>query len=157
MTKQYFTKVVEEEKELLFRLAFAILNNIDDAEDAVSEAIMIAWKERIKLRDKKKLRNWLIQISLNAAKKIYRNNRKEIPIEQVLDKNAAVAVTDEYDIWDDVMRLPEKYRIAIILYYYRELSIKEISETLHIPEGTVKTRLSRAKEKLRVMCASNRY
>ncbi len=155
--KQYFAKVIQEEQDLLFRLAFCILHNETDAEDAVSDAILKAWEKRETLRDSEKLRSWLIRILLNQSKTMLAKRKREIPTEQVFFEAKAVEGKEEGGIWDDVMKLPEKYRIVIILYYYRELSIKEISKALHISVGTVKSQLSRAKEKLRVMCASNRY
>lgn len=145
---QYFTQVVEEEKDLLYRLAYNIMQNTADSEDAVAEAICKAWESRKKLRKPENFRSWLIRITINTAKNmtIKRNHMRPVDdIEPYCQNQQEVSG----DIWYCLEQLKQKERIVVILYYYKGFSVKEIAGILRIPEGTVKSRLSKARENLR--------
>lgn len=89
-----------------------------------------------------------MQITANEAKKIYVGNKRRIPQENM--EELMPAFRDDYhELWDVVMGLEMVYREAILLYFYESLSIREIAKALHVPEGTVKSRLSRGKSLLR--------
>jgi RNA polymerase sigma-70 factor (ECF subfamily) len=71
-------------------------------------------------------------------------------METALEDNAdAYESETPYDVWEAVQKLDEKYRALIVLYYYEDFSIKHISEILSMPQNTVKTRLSRGRNKLK--------
>lgn len=91
-----------------------------------------------------------MQITANEAKAIYRRNKKICPVEW--DENLSPEFYDDYhELWDAVMRLEDGYRDVIVLFYYEQFSVKEISKILGCKEGTVKSRLFRAKEVLKTM------
>lgn len=134
----------------MYRLALAMLHNRQDAEDAVSEAVLKAYEKRRTLRDQDRFRPWIMQITANEARKIYGRNRRTTPVEDV--EAYMPAFRDEsHELWDVVMQLEAAYREVVMLYFYERFSIKEIGRILHIPEGTVKSRLSRGKRRLREM------
>ncbi|MCH5266534.1 MAG: sigma-70 family RNA polymerase sigma factor [Lachnospiraceae bacterium] len=154
ITKEYFAEVVEEQKDLMLRLAYSVLHNVADAEDAVSEAILKAWTKRNHLRDKGKMKNWLLRIVLNDSCNIIRRRRKEKLVEDAqsyIEKVTEMYEEEESGIWQLVLKLREEYRGVVVMHYYGELSVKEISKVLRIPEGTVKTRLHRARTELKDM------
>lgn len=146
--KETFASLVLEYTPNLYRLTFGILHNREDAEDAVCESILKAYEKIHTLRKAECFRAWMMQIAANEAKKIYAKNKKSTSVENMEDYMPAFA-DDYHELWDIVMEMDVVYRETIILYFYERLSIKEISEVLHIPEGTVKSRLSRGKAQLR--------
>ena len=146
--KETFASLVLEYTPNLYRLTFGILHNREDAEDAVCESILKAYEKIHTLRKAECFRAWMMQIAANEAKKIYAKNKKSTSVENMEDYMPAFA-DDYHELWDIVMEMDVVYREAIILYFYEQLSIKEIGEVLHIPEGTVKSRLSRGKAQLK--------
>lgn len=150
MTKEEFAQEVRGYTLHLYRMAFSILQNGADAEDAVSEAILRAYEKLGTLKNRDSFRNWILQITANEAKKIYRQNRRTSPVEW--EDNLSPEFYDEHhELWDAVMQLDSGYRDAIVLFYYERCTIQEISEILECRQGTVKSRLHRAKEQLRAM------
>ena len=135
ITKEKFADLIREYKLPMYRLSYGILQNEMDAEDAVGEAVIKAYEHLDSLREIDKFRQWIMMITANEAKHIFRK----------IDKH------DE--LWDIILTLDEKYRSVIILFYYDQMKIKEISEILHITEGTVKSRMSRAKDILKKQLA----
>ena len=143
-----FAGLVREYTPNLYRLALGILHNREDAEDAVSEAILKAYEKIHTLKNPNSFRAWIMQIAANEAKRIYVKNKRSALMENVEDYMPEFR--DEYhELWDVVMRLDVSYREVTILYFYEQLTIKEISKILHIPEGTVKSRLHRGKQQLK--------
>lgn len=94
-----------------------------------------------------KFKSWLAKIVLNESRLIARRPQS-LPLEETV---AAESYDTEIkiDVADAVMRLDEKYRLVIILFYYVDLPVNEIAELLNIPKGTVVSQLSRARELLR--------
>ena len=94
-----------------------------------------------------------MRILINQGKKIYKQNelrnRKNVNLEDNIEKININEEKDDYSFVDNAIhRLDTKYREIIILYYYDELKIKDIAKVLKIPQGTIKTRLNRARKKL---------
>lgn len=132
----------------MYRLALSILQNQSDAEDAVSSAVIKAYEKRGQLRKLSSFKPWIMTITANEAKKIYLCRKRETSFEELGD--AFAGKEDEYhELWDVVNGLEEIYREVVVLFYYEQFTIREIGKVLGIPVGTVKSRLSRAKEELR--------
>lgn len=148
ISNEAFGSLVSEYVPNLYRLAFGILHNREDAEDAVSESVLKAYEKIHTLRKPECFRAWMMQITANEAKRIYSKNKRNVPVENMEDYMPPFE-DEHHELWDSVMRLDITYREAIILYFYEQLSIREIGKILHIPEGTVKSRLSRGKQHLR--------
>lgn len=151
ITKERFTAVVEEAKDVMYRLSYGILKNKADAEDAVAESLLKAWEKLDSLKQDESLRGWLIRIVINTSKNILSARKRTIPCDQ---DELAAAISVQWEppgtgLWSHVWEMTEVYRTVLLLYYYSGYSVKEIAEVLRVPEGTVKSRLSRAREELR--------
>lgn len=147
ITKEKFADLIREYKLPMYRLSYGILQNEMDAEDAVGEAVIKAYEHLDSLREIDKFRQWIMMITANEAKHISGKERVELT-EDV--SRYGMSQNDKHDeLWDIILTLDEKYRSVIILFYYDQMKIKEISEILHITEGTVKSRMSRAKDILK--------
>ena len=150
MDREVFTALIEQYVPNMYRLSYGILKSRADAEDAVSEALLRAWENLDRLKKPESFKAWIMQITANEARKIYRHTRRVSCVESV-GETAADFAGESHELWDAVMKLEEGYRAVIILYFYERLSVKEIGRALHIAEGTVKSRLSRGKRQLKEM------
>lgn len=146
-----FAAAVTAHRRAMYRAARALLSSDADAEDAVSEAILRAWQAFGRLRDEKALKGWLIKITVNCA---YEHHRRGAHVTYTDDlEPLAGGAEDKHDftLWDAVCALPEDYRVATVLFYYEDMTTAEIAKTLGVREGTVRSRLSRARNRLRTM------
>jgi RNA polymerase sigma-70 factor (ECF subfamily) len=136
-------------KAKLFRTAKGILGNETLALDAVSEAVFRAFKGIKNLREPKYAETWFIRIVLNAAKDIKRRQKHEVIMETV-PEGAYYDNHGDLEFFGLIESLQQELREIISLKYYSDYTLAEISTILNIPEGTVKSRLNRALNLLRV-------
>lgn len=151
LDKEIFCADIVACQETMFRTARAILQNDQDAEDAVQEAICAAFARRDTLRDPARFRPWVLRILVNQCYDICRKRRPTVDLSDVADYLPAAGEdpTERVTLWQAVLSLSDDLRAAVTLFYYDGLSIREISGVLGISEAAVKTRLSRARARLR--------
>lgn len=155
MKKDKFIEQIEKYKKQMYVVAYSILKNPTDAEDVVQEALLTSYERLHTLQDEEKFKPWLMRILVNQAKMYIRKNSRivyignEEEIDQVTPKNNCE------EIWDVVLSLNSKLSLVVILYYSQGYSVKEISKIAGIPAGTVKSRLSKARELLRKELGEN--
>lgn len=147
ITQEELSALIMDNKAGMYRLAFSILRNDADAQDAVSEAIVLAFEKCHQLRKTSSAKSWLMQILVNSSKKIAVQSNKYVLLENEIQYEQAEEFKDD-DMWETVMELDEEFREVVVLYYYEQFSVREIGKMLKVPEGTVKSRLARAREKL---------
>ncbi len=147
ITQEELSALIMDNKDGMYRLAFSILRNDADAQDAVSEAIVLAFEKCHQLRKRSSAKSWLMQILVNSSKKIAVQSNKYVLLENEIQYEQAEEFKDD-DMWETVMELDEEFREVVVLYYYEQFSVREIGKMLRVPEGTVKSRLARAREKL---------
>lgn len=148
MTKEKFCDSIYLYKKDFYIIASAILGNSADAEDAVSNAILKGYENLDQLRDSRKFKQWMLMITKNEALKL-KKKRLDLPGDEMVE--ALMKPTqDHYDeLWDVIQKMKEEYRLVIVLFYYANLSIRDIADILNLPVGTVKSRLNRGKEQLK--------
>jgi RNA polymerase sigma-70 factor (ECF subfamily) len=149
--KSAFDEVIRLCVPDLFRIAMSILKNRDDADDTVCEAVAIAYENIHKLNNCEYFKTWIIRILINQAKAVYKKRSKVIYLNDIANEPQ---YEDVYDLGNDelnaaVASLSLELRIAITLYYFQDMKIKEIASALQVPQGTVKWRLSKAKSILK--------
>ena len=138
------------------RTAYLILGNRPDAEDAVQEAFLRAWRFRESLSKEASIRPWLYRIVVNTCNS---KLRKEIPLRGRTSNDedlTNVVVNDDVpsrialsnDVLSALEDLPAHLRVVIVLRYYAELSEREIGIAIGRPHGTVKSRLHEARRRL---------
>ena len=133
----------------VYRLALCRTQNIADAEDVYQDVFLRLFSQSAGDWDGEHLRAWLIRTTLNRCADLhrFRIRRPVLPLEELPDM---VQMTDETaELWDAVARLPEKLRIPIHLHYGEGYSTEEIAAMLRVPSATVRTRLHRARTKLK--------
>ena len=145
--KEEFERLVIENQLSMYRFAMSILKNSNDAEDAVSETFLTAYEHLSSLNKNDSFKAWMMTILVNVSKKMLRKKKRVVLYD---DLGLFEKSTDEgsCEMWEAVLTLNAKYAKVVILYYYEGFSTREIARILHIPEGTVKSRLSRARRKL---------
>ena len=147
--EECFVALCDLLKTKLFRTAKGVLGNESLALDAVSEAIFRAFKGIKRLREPKYAETWFIRIQINVANDFYRRQKNEI----VMEKAPEGIYHDDHselEFTQLIESLQPELRDIISLKYYSGYTLHEISAILDVPEGTVKSRLNRALNILRL-------
>ena len=150
--KEAFCNLIRINKVAIYRIAKSILIKEEDIEDAVSEAILKAYKNIKTLKNDDFFKTWLIRIVINESNNLYKKRQREIAFEK--DHFSKIKVNDTYKdltLHNAINSLDDDLRTITILFYFEDLKYKDIAKVLGIKEGTVKSRLSRAKERLFTM------
>ena len=138
--------VIQMYQDNLFRIAFSICQNREDAEDVVQETFLRYHSNAMDFNDEMHIRAWLIRVAINKAKNcnhtFWRKNK--LSLEDYME-TLTFETPESENLFETVMKLPEKYRIVIHLFYYEDYAIREIAEILHLSESNVKVRLSRGR------------
>ncbi|RPI94255.1 MAG: RNA polymerase sigma factor [Chloroflexi bacterium] len=153
---------VRQYETSVFRLALSIVGDSAEASEITQETFIAALRSLPAYQEKKSLKAWLYTIALNRSRSHLRKRRVferlratlttilQIETEkQVLPEEAVIQSEKEAQIWRALNELDERHRIVVILRYFHELSVTEISEILSVHEGTIHSRLHSAREKLR--------
>ena len=156
MIKQHeeFCNLIKEYRTGLFRVANGILKNNIDAEDAVSETIYKAFANLHKLRSFDSFKPWLMKILINEAYGIIRERKKTEPLEEMSVGTENHDIDEALELWNAINLLNIEFRLVTVLFYYEDMSIKEISKILKLPIGTVNSRLNRSREKLKIILSN---
>ncbi len=154
--KEAYTLLIQSLEKDLYCIASVKLNNIEDINDAIQETMLNSYRNIKKLKDPKAFKSWIIKILLNECKKIYARKYK---IKELLDKITIICnnkndddirdIEGKIDLEKAIKRLKKEEQLLITLYYLEDLSYIEISRILNINYNTVKTKVLRAKEKLK--------
>ena len=148
MTEETFERVARTYGDMLYRVAYHALKNRADAEDVMQEVFVRLLRARPEFRDEEHAKAWLLRVGARCAADVLRApwRRREGPLDDALP---APEPPGEGGVVEAVLALPAKYRTAVHLYYYEELSVAEIAAVLGKSEGAVKSRLFRARALLR--------
>ena len=151
MTKDEFSEKVLESEQTLYRISMSMLRNETDCEDAVQTAILTAYEKLGSLKQEQYFKTWLVRIMINVCNS-YLNKRKQvISLDDTYNTSEASCPSpvENTEIRLALEELPVKIKQVIVLYYMENFTVSEIKRTLGIPEGTVKSRLSKGRELLR--------
>lgn len=148
MDRDSFIAEIEACSGMMYRVAWSILRNNADCEDALQEAALKAWEKRGHLRNEAYFRTWITRILINACYDTQRKRRRVIPLDEVAERAAAASPDPTLTL--ALEALPEKLRLPLSLHYLEGFSVEEIARILRIPAGTVKSRLHQARNQLRV-------
>lgn len=160
-----FEDRLRESAQLAVRVAYGVLRNPQDAEETAQEAFARAYRRFSQLRDRTRFRAWLVRMTWRLAIDRWRSDRRRMAREQVsvpVSVNVSseeVASENERSsrLWAAIDGLPDKLRLAIVLSAIEGYDVREVSQLLEIPEGTVKSRLFLARKALaeRLQCLVN--
>lgn len=136
----------------IFSAAFSVCQNRADADDVVQDTLIRYYSLDKEFENEVHLKAWLIRVAVNRAKDITSSfwRRNTVEWEDYMDELVFEAPEDSR-LFEAVMRLPEKYRTVIHLFYYEDYAVEEIAGILHRPKGTVKSQLNRGRALLKMM------
>ncbi len=150
--------LVRAHQDAVFRFAYLLLGDPDDAEDVTQETFLRAWKYLKRFDTTRPLRPWLLSITSNLASNWRRSAGRYVaaltrafrnePAPSGIEEKSAQNVQAN-DLWEAVQSMKMADQQVVYLRYFLELSVAETAAVLGVAKGTVKSRLSRALEKLR--------
>ena len=149
MTKDEFAQRILAMTDVLYRIAWSQLRQQADREDAVQETIRRAWEKQESLRDERYMQTWVIRILLNVCRSQQRRAQRMLPTEDVPIIQADTQQSTP--LLDALFTLEEKFRLPLQLRYVEGYNVAEVARMLRLPEGTVKSRLSRGRDKLKAL------
>lgn len=140
--------IFERQHKRVYRIAMLMLNNVSDAEDAVQNVFLKYIEKGSSFEDIEHEKAWFITVTRNYCKDQLKNFWKrnvdmgDIP-EQIQEEE------QDNELLEHIMKLPDKYKEVIYLFYYEDYSIKEMSKILDRKESTIQTQLKSARDKLK--------
>lgn len=148
--KEAFKRLIDNNKQKLFRIAKSILKSDFDVDDAMQETIIKAWNKIGTLKDNSSFDTWITKILVNQCYLIIRKRKSTVQLEDFYfeTKDNSIDSNNKIDVWNSLNKLSDDFKLPIILYFFEQFSYEEISIILKIPKGTVRSRISRGKEKL---------
>ncbi len=155
-----FDQLARAYYEKTLRMAYLISGNEADSQDIVQETFVICYLNRKSLREPEYFQRWLYKILTREAWRVCRRSKREQPVEEVFgdQEPKAPAVLEEVlrnsrnrQLYEAIGALPPKQRTALVLHYFNGMGTKEIASVMGCLEGTVKSRLYAARNKLRLI------
>ena len=144
-----FEKLLLQYKSYLYKVAYTYVKDKQVALDILQETSFKAWLNIHTLKDEEKFKPWITKILVNTALNYIKKESKVIYME---DENSIIysdiSIEEKLDLYDAIDLLKPKYKTVIILKYFDDMKIEDISYVLNTPENTVKSHLKRAKESL---------
>lgn len=153
INEELFKKLVTQYGNSILRMCYMYLKDYQLAEDVTQETFLQVWNKYETFENKFSEKTWITRIAINRCKNCMRASWfKRISIEElpeIFENDSSEMILNKGTISLKIMKLPQKYREVILLYYYQELSVKEISAVLNQKETTILQRLKRARECLK--------
>lgn len=145
-----FISAVERNNQRLFLIALSFTHNHTDSEDILQNVFLKLWKYQKPFEDTSHIDKWLTRVCVNESKNYIKSpfKKRSVPLENA-DSKYQFDNEYDHDLFKAVMSLPKKQSTVIHLFYYEDLSVKEIADVLKIKDSAVKTRLHRARTQLK--------
>ena len=166
LEREFETRLVES-STLAFRVAYGVLRHRQDAEDVAQEAFVKAYRSFRELRDRDRFRAWLVRMTWRLAIDRQRNDRRRVAREDrspeglrhtatAVAQGFSPAIVDDLGarerakrLWAAIDALPDKLRVVIVLANIEEHDVAGVARLLDLPDGTVKSRLFLARQRLK--------
>ena len=150
---QRLIQLVNQYQGLLLRMCFISLRDMELAKDATQDTFLKAYRSLDAFRGECSEKTWLLRIAVNTCRDMqrsawFRHHDRRITPEDLPQAIRLPDDDDDLDVLCHVMRLPPKLKEAVLLYYWQNMNVNEIAQTLGITHSTVSARLKRAREKL---------
>ena len=146
-----FEKLLLQYKSYLYKVAYTYVKDKQVALDILQETSFKAWLNIHTLKDEEKFKPWITKILVNTALNYIKKESKVIYMEDensIIYSEKSISIEQKLDLYDAIDLLKPKYKTVIILKYFDDMKIEDISYVLNTPENTVKSHLKRAKESL---------
>ena len=149
MEQEVFQSVINRYQDTVYRVALHCLGRPQDAEDAMQDVFLRLYIRKESFESEEHLHRWLIRVTINVCRDMLKNpwRRRRVSLDRVPEP--IFEQPEQKELYQEVLNLPEKYRVVLVLFYYEEFSTKEIAEILGLGQSAVTTRLSRARSLLK--------
>ena len=147
MTREDFEERIIGMQDTLYRISSTLLAAPCDREDAIQECIFKALDKREKLRDDRAMQSWVIRSLINECYGILRQARRVYPREELPEREMDEGADPE--VFRLLFSLESRFRLPMVLYYVEGYSTQEIARMLRVPCGTIRSRLARARKRLK--------
>ncbi|NLC03557.1 MAG: sigma-70 family RNA polymerase sigma factor [Tissierellia bacterium] len=154
-TNNHISEIVHTYSDMVYKLALARTKNKFDADDVFQEVFIRCMKNYNKFTSNDHIKAWLIRVTINCSNNIFNSSwfKKTVLLNNNLKDNSLddlnFSTEENKQVYHSVLELPKKYRTVIHLFYYEDMSIREISKALKIKEGTIKSQLHRGRNLLK--------
>jgi RNA polymerase sigma-70 factor (ECF subfamily) len=161
LTQEQFDALVEEHAPALYRMAYRLVGDRHDAEDMVQEAYRSAWKSRHRYQEGRGDRAWLVSILRRRVVDRWRKGKNlrvissDSPPEVGVEGHDPIAHQYTDEVQRALNQLDEKLRVTLLMVVVGELTHQEVADELGVPLGTVLSRVSRARRRLRELLAAS--
>ena len=146
------TNIFNRHVSTVYKISLMYLKNVADAEDAVQNVFLKIVKGNHKFESLEHEKAWLIVTAQNYCKNILKNwwRKKRSDMESLPEPSYMEDLSKDHT-WNQILKLPPKYKMVIYLYYYEGYSTEEISEILEIKSSTIRTQLSTGRKRLKII------
>ncbi|GAB6930940.1 sigma-70 family RNA polymerase sigma factor [Paenibacillus sp. JCM 10914] len=146
--KDAFVDLIRAVQQSLYVIARSMVRKDEDIADAMQETITKAFSNVHTLKEPAYFRTWIIRILINECNGILRKKKRVHPVPYDMRQASYTGAYEQIELFEVIDELDEQLQTIVMLYYIEDLSVKEISKVLAISEGTVKSRLFRARQQL---------
>lgn len=153
MNEELFTEYITKYSDMVYRIAYSYMNSRADSEDIMQEVFIKLYQSNKSFCNSEHLKAWLIRVTVNKAKDELKACRRKQT--QLIAECTDTAAMPNYELAEAMQTLGADYRVVVYLHYYEGYRIKDMSRLLSISEANVKTRLKRAREKLKAFLSDD--
>lgn len=140
---------IERHRDTVFRVAFTYLRDPADADDVTQDVFVKLLHSTNEFENDEHLRRWLLRVTVNECKSLFRKPWRRVESIENYVNTLAMPTPEHANLFTSVMKLPERYRVPLALFYYLGYSTEEVADLLKLPAATVRTRLARGRSKLK--------
>ncbi|EOU1491611.1 sigma-70 family RNA polymerase sigma factor [Clostridium perfringens] len=149
--KESFGILIKNNKEYLYKMAFLYVKDEQDALEVIHETVYRAFLNIEKLKKAKFFNTWITRILINVSIDFLKKKGKNEMLDEstpIIKERCEISTEEKLDLYNAIGLLNDNYKTVIIMMYFNDMKIKDISKVMEIPENTVKTYLRRAKQAL---------
>ena len=143
-----FDRIVNTYSDMLLKICIHFVKNISDAEDIIQQTFLKIIEKDMRFETPEHEKAWLIRVCTNLCKDNLKSSHSRTTQPMTADKITSDCSTENFYILDQIRTLPSKQKIAIYLFYYENMSVKEIADTMQEKQNTVLSFLNRGRKKL---------
>ena len=157
MDEQRFRGAVECNRDMVFRVAYTYLRDAADADDVTQNVFYKLLTSDKGFETDAHLRSWLVRVTVNECRSLFRRPWRHVEDIESYANQLQMPSEGHVHVFTTLMRLPERYRVPLVLHYYGGFSTDEVAEMLRVPGATVRTRLARGRARLKTMLEGDGY
>lgn len=146
-----FTELIKIHKVSLYKIAYSYVKDEQKALDILQETVYKGLINIEKLKEVKYFKTWITKILINISIDYSKKEEKTVYLEETIvsENHKNISIEDKLDLYDAIDMLRDKYKMAIILKYFNDMTDEQISKSMDIPVNTVKSHIRRAKEEIK--------